>query len=145
VLIAKDDAYIFDFEGEAGRPLEERRRKQPAARDVAGFIRSIDYATNAALDRAPNLTPEQRVALAPRIRAWGERLAAAFLHSYRETLAPAALWPAKDGRAHALLDLFLLEKALSEIEHELTARLPSAHIPIEASLRILARCGAIGS
>ncbi len=61
VLMAKDDAYILDFEGEPRRTLEERRAKEPPARDVAGFIRSIDYATSAALDRAPNLNPEDRV------------------------------------------------------------------------------------
>src|SRR5262249_54450831 len=40
VLFAKDDAYILDFEGEPQRSLEERRRKAPAARDVAGLLRS---------------------------------------------------------------------------------------------------------
>ncbi len=51
VLIAKDDAYILDFEGEPRRSLDERRRKVAPARDVAGFLRSIDYATSAALGR----------------------------------------------------------------------------------------------
>jgi len=145
VLIAKDDAFILGFEGGPRRPLEERRRKDAPARDIAGFIRSIDYAAAAATDRAPNLNPEQRAALAPRIHAWSERLAAAFLGSYRETLGPTALWPAEEGQTRALLDLFLLDKALSEVEHELTTRPSWAHIPIEATLRILARCGAIGS
>jgi maltose alpha-D-glucosyltransferase/alpha-amylase len=145
VLIAKDDAFILGFEGGPRRPLEERRRKEAPALDVAGFIRSIDYAAAAAADRAPNLSPEQRAALAPRIRGWGERLAAAFSESYRETLGPAALWPAEERQTRALLDVFLLDKAFSEIEHELTTRPSWVHIPIEASLRILARCGAIGS
>ncbi len=94
VLIAKDDAYILDFEGEPGRPLEQRRSKEPPARDVAGLLRSIDYATSAALNRAPNLTPEERAALARRIRAWREKLTAAYWESYRETLGNAGLWPA---------------------------------------------------
>ena len=42
VLMAKEDAYILDFEGEPRRTIEERRQKTPAARDVAGFLRSID-------------------------------------------------------------------------------------------------------
>src|SRR5690348_12684638 len=85
VLIAKDDAYILDFEGEPRQSLEHRRLKAPPARDVAGFLRSIDYATSAALDRAPNITPEERVVLGPRVRGWGARLAGAFWDSYRET------------------------------------------------------------
>ena len=40
VLVAGDDAVIIDFEGEPSRPLAERRRKAPAARDVAGRLRS---------------------------------------------------------------------------------------------------------
>ena len=51
ILIAKDDAYLLDFEGEPRRSLEERRHKAPPARDVAGLIRSIDYAVSAAIDR----------------------------------------------------------------------------------------------
>ena len=60
VLVAKDDAFILDFEGEPGRSLAERRSKAPAARDVAGLIRSIDYSTTAALLNATSLTPEER-------------------------------------------------------------------------------------
>jgi maltose alpha-D-glucosyltransferase/alpha-amylase len=144
VLIAKDDAYIFDFEGTPGRPLAERRAKEPPARDVAGLLRSIDYATSAALNRAPNLTPEERTTLAQRIRAWGETLAAAYWQSYRETLGPTRLWPADEGETRKLLDLFVLEKAFYEIEYELTNRPTWAEIPIEATVRILKQRGVIG-
>ena len=65
VLVAKDDAFILDFEGEPGRLLAERRAKAPAARDVAGLIRSIDYSTTSALINAVNLTPEERNILFP--------------------------------------------------------------------------------
>ena len=145
VLIAKDDAYIFDFAGEPDRSLEERRRKQPPARDVAGFIRSIDYATGAAVDRAANLSAEERTAVAQRTRAWGERLTTAYWESYCEALGPAHLWPADENQKRALLDLFLLEKLLYEIEYELGNRPGWTHIPLEAMLRNLAQRGVIGS
>ena len=62
----------------------------------------------------------------------------AYWESYREALAgDARLWPADDEQTRALLDLFLLEKALYEIEYELTNRPSWAHIPLEATLRIL--------
>jgi maltose alpha-D-glucosyltransferase/alpha-amylase len=143
VLMAKDDAYILDFEGEPRRSLEERRSKEPPARDVAGFIRSIDYATSAAIYRAPNLNPEDRAMLAQRIRAWGERLTAAYWETYRETLGEAHLWPVEELQTRDLLNLFLLEKALYEIEYELTNRPAWSHIPIEATLRILEQRGVI--
>ena len=111
VLIAKDDAYILDFEGEPRQSLEQRRLKAPPARDVAGFLRSIDYAARAAIDRAANMTAEERALLGPRTRVWGARLSAAFWDSYRETLAGMEIWPADEAHAQHLLDLFQLEKA----------------------------------
>ena len=78
VLIAKDDAFILDFEGEPGRSLAERRSKAPAARDVAGLIRSIDYSTTAALSNATNLTPEERNILMPKLDLWRDKAAEEF-------------------------------------------------------------------
>ena len=62
MLVAKDDIFIIDFEGEPRRTLEERRGKAPAARDVAGLIRSIDYSATAALERAFKITSMSRAA-----------------------------------------------------------------------------------
>jgi maltose alpha-D-glucosyltransferase/alpha-amylase len=143
VLIAKDDAYILDFEGEPRRSLAERRSKAPPARDVAGFLRSIDYATSAAIHRAPNLTPEDRAALAKLMREWGERLTTAYWDSYREAINNAPLWPTDDAQSLRLLDRFMLDKALYEIEYELANRPAWSHIPIDATLRILQQRGVI--
>ena len=74
VLIVKDDAFILDFEGEPRRSLDERRQKAPAARDIAGLIRSIDYSTTSALLRATMLTAEERTALTPSLATWRDAL-----------------------------------------------------------------------
>ncbi|MFN3656600.1 MAG: maltose alpha-D-glucosyltransferase [Pseudolabrys sp.] len=142
VLIAKEDAFILDFEGEPRRPLEERRRKAPPARDVAGFLRSIDYAVTTAIDRERNLEPEERSVLTNHIRAWGARLTAAYWECYSETIAGTALWPTDESQTAALLDVFLLEKSFYEIEYELTNRPSWLHIPLEATLRLLDQRGA---
>jgi maltose alpha-D-glucosyltransferase / alpha-amylase len=125
--------------------LAERRAKEPPARDIAGLLRSIDYAVSAALAREPNLMPEERATLTQRTREWGGTLAAGYWDSYRETLGQSALWPSDDAQAQRLLDLFLLEKALYEIEYELTNRPSWAEIPIEATLRIFQQRGVVGS
>ena len=143
VLIAKDDAYILDFEGEPRQSLEQRRLKVPPARDVAGFLRSISYATSAAIDRAPNTTAEERLVLEPRTRVWGARLSAAFWESYRETLVGMGIWPAEEAEAQELLNLFQLEKAFYEVEYEITNRPAWVHIPLEGTLRILAERGIV--
>ena len=84
ILIAKDDAYILDFEGEPGRSLDERRQKAPAARDVAGLIRSIDYSTTAALLNAANLTPEERATLPPKLAVWRDKATEEFWNTCRD-------------------------------------------------------------
>jgi maltose alpha-D-glucosyltransferase / alpha-amylase len=44
VLVSHNDFFIIDFEGEPARSLEQRRQKYPPLKDVAGMIRSFDYA-----------------------------------------------------------------------------------------------------
>ncbi|HKS86187.1 MAG TPA: maltose alpha-D-glucosyltransferase [Pseudolabrys sp.] len=143
ILIAKDDVYILDFEGEPKQPLDHRRKKAPPARDVAGFLRSIDYATSAAIGRAPNISSEERAQLAQRIRSCGARLCDSFWDGYRETIAGSNVWPADEAQTRDLVDIFKIEKAFYEIEYELTNRPAWAHIPLEGAWRIITERGVI--
>src|ERR1700755_1130897 len=79
MLIAKDDIFIIDFEGEPRRSLDERRRKAPAARDIAGLIRSIDYSTAAAYDRALHTITDETGQLAAALDMWRTNAVAEFL------------------------------------------------------------------
>ncbi len=137
ILIVKDDVFIIDFEGEPGRTLEARRHKAPAARDVAGLIRSIDYSANAALERALKVAPDDQGKLGAALAEWRDRAAATFLAAYRETMANAHLWPADPRAADELLQFFLLDKTLSEIESELAHRPGWLRVPLGGMLRLL--------
>ena len=64
--------------GRAGPLARRAAAKAPAARDVAGLIRSIDYSTTAALFNATNLTPEERHILKPKLEIWREKAAEEF-------------------------------------------------------------------
>jgi maltose alpha-D-glucosyltransferase/alpha-amylase len=144
VLVAKDDAFILDFEGEPGRALEERRAKAPAARDVAGLIRSIDYSTTAALFNAINLTPDERAILAPKLDLWQSRATEEFWAACRAATDPG-LWPDNPEEARNLLDFFLLEKAFYEMEYELMSRPAWLHVPLDGMWRILTRHNVVQS
>jgi maltose alpha-D-glucosyltransferase/alpha-amylase len=119
VLVVQGDAVIVDFEGEPARPLEERRAKGSPLRDVAGLLRSLDYAAAVAgateASGAATAAPTgRRTAL---IERWRAEAAEAFLGAYREAapvVAPEAEAP--------LLDLFLVEKAAYEIRYEAANR-----------------------
>ena len=137
VLIVKDDVFIIGFDGEAGRTLAQRRRKMPAARDVAGLIHSIDAAAQAALQRALKVAPDDHGRLALRLGEWRDRSAEAFLSGYRETMNDARLWPDDPWAAQRLIDFFALEKALYEIEHEAAHRADRLRFPLAAILRML--------
>jgi maltose alpha-D-glucosyltransferase / alpha-amylase len=139
MLIVKDDVVIIDFEGEPRRSIAERRRKAPAARDVAGLIRSIDYSATAALERALKSAPDEHGKIARALDRWRERSAAAFLGVYREALTDPRLWPGSLEDADRLLDFFLLEKAFYEIEYELAHRPDWLRVPLAGTWRILSR------
>jgi maltose alpha-D-glucosyltransferase/alpha-amylase len=141
MLIVRDDIFIIDFEGEPRRPLQARRRKAPAARDVAGLIRSIDYSATAALDRALKVAPDEHGKLATALADWRDRAAATFLATYRETMTNQRLWPADPRAAGQLLNFFLLEKGFYEIEYELAYRPEWLRVPLTGVLRILLEQG----
>src|SRR5207247_5141825 len=84
MLIVKDDVFIIDFEGEPRRSLDDRRRKAPAARDLAGLIRSIDYSATAALERALKSAPDEHGKIASSLDRWRARSTGALLSAYRE-------------------------------------------------------------
>ena len=139
MLVVKDDIFILDFDGEPRRPLIERRRKAPAACDVASLIRSIDYSTTAALERALKMAHDEQGKLGAALADWRDRAIAAFLIAYRETMVNHPLWPQDPNDAERMLNFFLLEKACYEIEYELSYRPDWLRMPLAGMLRILSQ------
>jgi maltose alpha-D-glucosyltransferase/alpha-amylase len=141
MLIVKDDVFIINFQGKPGCSIEERRCKAPAARDVAGLIRSIDYSATAALERALRSAANENGKVARALDRWREHSVAAFLAAYRRSLADARLWPRLLEDADRLLEFFLLEKTFYEIEYELAHRPDWLRVPLAGAWRILTRSG----
>jgi maltose alpha-D-glucosyltransferase/alpha-amylase len=130
VVVAQNDFYILDFEGEPRRPLAERRGKHTPLKDVAGMLRSFDYAAWAALDHETKDYPDRRALLRPHVLRWRDQASEAFLAGYRETIAGCACYPADEGMAKSLLRLAMLEKLFYEIGYELANRPAWAWIPL---------------
>ena len=113
VLVTAGDVVIIDFEGEPSRPLAERRAKHSPLRDVAGVLRSFDYAAAMALRRVAPDGEEARDRAAVLIEAFRTRSALIFLDGYREA----------GGRPTGpLLALSLIEKASYEVLYEAANR-----------------------
>ncbi len=112
VLHADGTWYVLDFEGEPLRPLAERRRRDQPLRDVAGMLRSLDYA--AAVGRAA----------AP---AWAEEARGAFLAGYRA---------ARGDLDQTVLRALELDKALYEAVYEQKNRPDWLPIPLGGIRRL---------
>lgn len=116
VLRTADEYVLIDFEGEPARPLAERRRPDSALRDVAGVIRSIDYAAHFPA-RSGGQGPEDPA-------AWVAEATDAFLDGYGVERSD-------------LLDAYVLDKALYEVVYETDNRPDWVDIPLDAVRRLL--------
>ena len=139
VLVTGGDFLIIDFEGEPQRSLAERRAKHSALRDVAGMLRSFDYARHTALHQAAQ-SPVEFERLAPVARAWERRVRRMFLDTYRDIAVAGQLYPdaAAFDAAVPLLDLFELEKALYELRYEMDNRPDWVAVPLAGIVELMA-------
>ena len=137
VLVVADDFMIVDFEGEPGRDPASRRQKSSPLRDVAGLLRSINYAAVAGVRGLTADRGEDTRALEPLARDWERRSVAAFLDGYRASIAGCSSYPNDPEQAQRLLELFVLEKAFYEMSYELANRPSWLRIPLEGIRAIL--------
>jgi len=137
ILRVGDDFYVIDFEGEPRKSPEERRAKQCPLRDVAGMVRSFDYAAWAALFKLAEHGMERTAAIEVHAMEWRRQATAAFLDAYRRTIEGVPSHPDNPEVADRLLDLFLLEKACYEIVYEATNRPSWLCIPVKGVSALL--------
>lgn len=137
VLFTGKDFMIIDFEGEPARPLSERRLKRSPFRDVAGMIRSFDYAVWTSYRKRIVLRPELAPVLEPLVEPLYRVLSASFLQAYLERAGSAEFIPTDRKKVEILLESFLLEKAVYEIRYEMDNRPDWLAIPLRGIRDVL--------
>ena len=131
VLRTDDDYVLLDFEGEPAKSLVERLAKQSALKDVAGMIRSFDYAAFAALFAHSQDRPDLFGRLTGAAQFWRSWVSSAFLREYLATSGDAVFIPKDPAALARLLEIQLLDKALYELLYELNNRPEWVRIPLQ--------------
>ncbi|MGV9421641.1 maltokinase N-terminal cap-like domain-containing protein [Streptomyces sp. NPDC003674] len=109
------DWSLIDFEGEPSRPLAERRMPQPPVRDIAGMLRSFDYAAHSVNPPAPD---------------WARHCRAAYCSGYAEVTG-------RDPRTDpVLLRAYEIDKAVYEVVYEARHRPDWLPVPLAAVRRL---------
>jgi len=138
VLLVHNDFVITDFEGEPSRTMEERAQKHSPLKDVAGMLRSFDYAMHTALFNFVSERPDAREVVERAGQQWQEQAMNAFLDGYDEVARARGLTSAR-AEMNGLLELFMLEKAVYELKYEVDNRPDWVRIPLTGLLDTLKR------
>lgn len=154
VMRTDEGWFVLDFEGEPARPVEERRQPSSPLRDVAGMLRSLDYATAVGLRdhgaRAqggadvelplaglPGAQETVSTQSAEELAgAWQQRNREAFLTAYLASLEGSPLLPSDLAATHDLIAMFELDKAVYEVAYEQAHRPDWVQIPLDAVRRL---------
>ena len=139
VLVVENDFVLLDFEGEPTKTMPERRAKGSPLKDVAGMLRSFDYAAYSSLFNCTQDRPEDFDRLEPWAKLWRSWTSAVFLRSYCATAGQASFLPRDPAQFQKLLDCFLLDKAFYELLYELNNRPDWVRIPLSGILTLLRR------
>ncbi len=137
VIVVQNDFFIVDFEGEPSRPLAARRGKSSPLRDVAGMMRSFDYAAVAAVRHLAETRPAAEPRMVELAETWRQRAVDGFRAAYRKTMRGCAAYPASKKQARDMTAFFTLEKAVYEVSYELANRPAWVDIPLDGILGIL--------
>ncbi|NES93252.1 MAG: alpha-amylase, partial [Okeania sp. SIO2B9] len=133
VLFTGKDFVVVNFEGEGVRPLNERRMKRSLLRDIAIMLESFYYAANVALQEEIKngmIRPENLLAMEQWSTFWYSWVSISFLKAYLNNTMSSSFLPKTEEEIQVLLDVYLLEKVVYELDYELNYRPEWVEIPL---------------
>jgi maltose alpha-D-glucosyltransferase/alpha-amylase len=125
ILWTGHDVVFIDFEGEPGAAMAQRTIKRSPLADVAGLVRSWDYAGRMAVHTAierGRIGEGERDQVDAWRRSWTKRMESEMLATYFAGLDGTELIPAEDADRRLLLDIYVAVKAMYEVRYELANR-----------------------
>lgn len=137
VIFKGPDVMFLDFEGEPARSYSERRLKRSALRDIAGMLRSFDYAAYSAVLEGTKTGEPDELRLLPHMLQWRRYISDIFLDAYIAKVSGTMLVPSDRDDLAGLLQIYVLEKAVYELGYELNNRPDWALIPIQGIKAII--------
>ncbi|MTI27514.1 maltose alpha-D-glucosyltransferase [Fulvivirga kasyanovii] len=139
VLWTGKDFVIIDFEGEPARAYSERRLKRSALRDVAGMIRSFHYASYSTIMQPEFEQQRKDGKLEKWAETWYHHVTRFYMHGYLSKVEGESFVPDNKEDLKILLETFLLEKAIYELNYELNNRPDWVIIPLRGIKSIVRR------
>lgn len=130
VLWTGKDFVIIDFEGEPAKPYSERRLKRSPLRDVAGMIRSFHYAVYSTVMQDQYNSQRRESDLLEWADLWYHYISRFYMQGYLDQVKGADFIPEKEEDLKILMETYLLEKAVYELNYELNNRPDWVLIPI---------------
>jgi maltose alpha-D-glucosyltransferase/alpha-amylase len=127
VLFTGKDFVIIDFEGEPGFSFSERRLKKNPLKDVAGMMRSIQYAAFGKILLNENYRDRDREFLEAWAEQWQHYVSRFYLGAYMERVGMGTTLPYEHD---VLIRTFLIEKAIYELGYELNGRPDWTIVPL---------------
>jgi maltose alpha-D-glucosyltransferase / alpha-amylase len=140
ILWTGSDVVFIDFEGEPGAPMAQRTIKRSPLADVAGLVRSFDYAGRMAVHRAVErgrVGEGDQAAVGEWRRHWTAAVTQRLLGTYFDGMDDSGLIPAADDDRRLLLEVYMLVKAMYEVRYELSNRPDWVAWPMSAIVDLL--------
>lgn len=137
VLFTGKDVVITDFGGDPVRSFSDRRLKRSPLRDVAAMIRSFRNVAFEGFLKTTHVEKENINSILPFARLWAHYMVSFFMKAYLDTVRDSSFIPTDKQDFQMMVETYMLEKALYDLNYELKNRPDWAIIPLRTIKSII--------